>query len=174
MFQEINNLKPFLESPLRDLGVREYARATKISPATASRILKEYAKKGILKEKKERTFILYKANGENELYRDIKIFYNLRKIKDSGLLESLNQFYLKPTIIFFGSGAKGEDLEESDFDLVIISEKTKEFPEEKIFEKKINRRLQLFKVKNLKELKNEHLINNVLSGITIQGQIQWT
>src|SRR3989338_4406788 len=166
MFQELNSLKPFFESPLKDLGVREYARATKISPATASRILKEF-------EKKERTFILYKANLENDLYKDLKIFYNLRKIKDSGLLESLNQFYLKPTIILFGSASKGEDIEGSDFDLVIISEKTKEFPEEKIFEKKLNRELQLLKIKNLKDLRNEHLINNVLNGITIQGQVQW-
>ena len=173
MFQELNSLKPFFESPLKDLVVREYARATKISPATASRILKEFGKKGILKEKKERTFILYKANLENDLYKDLKIFYNLRKIKDSGLLESLNQFYLKPTIILFGSASKGEDIEGSDFDLVIISEKTKEFPEEKIFEKKLNRELQLLKIKNLKDLRNEHLINNVLNGITIQGQVQW-
>jgi len=158
MFQELNSLKPFFESPLKDLGVREYA----------SRILKEFGKKGILKEKKERTFILYKANLENDLYKDLKIFYNLRKIKDSGLLESLNQFYLKPTIILFGSASKGEDIEGSDFDLVIISEKTKEFPEEKL-----NRELQLLKIKNLKDLRNEHLINNVLNGITIQGQVQW-
>ncbi|MBI5797292.1 nucleotidyltransferase domain-containing protein [Candidatus Woesearchaeota archaeon] len=172
MFQEINRLKPFLESPLKDLGVREYARIAKMSPATASQILKDFARKGVLKEKKERIFILYKANLENELYKDIKIFYNIRKLKDSGLIESLNQFYLKPTIIFFGSGAKGEDIEESDLDLVIISEKTKEFPDEKIFEKRTNRKLQLFRIKNLKELKNEHLINNVLNGITIQGQLQ--
>ena len=173
MFHELNTLKIFLESPLKDWGVREYARATKISPATASRLLKELAKKGIIKEKKERTFILYKANVENDLYRDIKIFYNIRKIKDSGFLENLNQFYLKPTIIFFGSASRGEDIEGSDFDIVIISEKTKEFPEEKIFEKKINRKIQLFRIKNIKDLKNEHLINNVLNGIKIQGELQW-
>ena len=173
MFQELNSLKPFLESPLKDLGVREYARATKMSPATASRLLKEFAKKELLKEKKERKFILYKANRDSEIYKDVKIFYNLRKIKDSGLLEALNQFYLKPTIIFFGSGAKGEDIEESDFDLIIISEKKKDFPEKDLFEKRMKKRIQLFIVKDVKELRNQHLINNVLNGVKIQGQIQW-
>ncbi len=173
MFKDLAILKPLLESPLKDQGVREFARAQKISPATASKILKAYSKKGIIKERKERIFLLYKANIENEFYRDLKIFYNIRKIKESGLVESLNQFYLKPTIILFGSAAKGEDLEESDFDILIISEKTKEFPEKKIFERKINRKIQFFIVKKIKDLKNEHLINNILNGIKIQGEVQW-
>jgi len=115
---------------------------------------------------------LYKADLESDLYKDLKIFYNLRKIKDSGLLEELNTFYLKPTIVLFVSCVSGTDTETSDLDLLIISEKTK-IPDVKKFEKKIKRKIQLFVVRNLRELKNKHLLNNILNGITIQGKIRW-
>ena len=173
MFKKLNILKIFLEEPTREFNVREVARLLKISPATASKELKEFVRQGLLKERKERLLKLYRANLESDLYRDIKIFYNIRKLKDSGLLEELNKFYLKPTIVLFGSCAFGLDTETSDFDLLIISEKTKEFPEVRKFERKIKRKIQLFVVKDIRNLKNKHLINNIVNGITIQGRIEW-
>ena len=166
-------LKIFFEEPNREFNVREVARILKIAPATASKELENLDKKGILKKRNERMLKLYKANIENEFYRDCKVFYNLRKIKDSGFLEELNKFYLKPTVILFGSGSEGRDTEDSDLDFVIISEKTKEFPKREFFEKKLNRKLQLFIVKGVKELKNKHLMNNIINGVTIQGEIKW-
>lgn len=173
MFKELNILKMFFEEPTKEFSVREVSRFLKIAPATASKELKSLAKKGLLKEKKERVYNFYSSNLDNELYKDMKVFYNIRKIKDSKLLEELNRFYLKPTIVFFGSGAFGLDTKESDFDLLIISEKNQEFPESKKFEEKINRKIQIFLVKNTTDLKNPHLINNVLNGITLQGSVKW-
>src|SRR3989338_7054165 len=169
MFKELNILKIFFESPTREFNVREVARILRITPATASKELKQLAKKSLLKERKDRTYIFYKADIESIFYRDLKIFYNIRKIKDCGLVDELNKFYLKPTLILFGSAAYGYDTETSDFDLLIISERKEEFPTMKSFEKKLNRRLQLFLVKDVQDLKNKHLINNILNGITIQG-----
>ncbi len=173
MFRKLNILKLFLEEPTREFNTREVARLLKIAPATASKELKNLEKKGLLRGRKERILHLYKADIESELYKDTKIFYNLRKIKDSGFIQALNNFYLKPTIVMFGSCAFGMDTETSDFDFLIISEKTKDFPNIKKFEKKVNRKLQLFIVKKIKDLTNEHLINNILNGIVIQGKIKW-
>lgn len=173
MFKELNILKIFFESPSKEFNVREIARIVKIAPATASKQLKNFYLQEILKEKKERNLNLYKANFDSDYYIDLKRFYNIRKIKDSGLIKELNEFYLKPTIILFGSAFYGLDTENSDIDLVIISEKKKEFNNIKKFEKKLNRRIQIFAVKDIKELKNEHLINNVLNGMIIQGAIKW-
>ncbi len=174
MSKKLNILNIFFEEPTREFNVREVARILKIAPATASKELKKLAKEDILKERKLKIFNFYKANLESDKYRDLKIHYNIRKIKDSGLLDALNKFYLKPAIALFGSAASGLDTETSDFDLLIISENTKEFPEIKKFEKKLNRKLQIFTVKHIKDIKNEHLINNVINGITLQGQIKWT
>jgi len=173
MFKELNILKLFFEEPTREFNVREVARLLKISPATASKELKKLVKKRLLKERKERMLNLYKSDLESDTYRDLKIYYNLRKVRESDLIDSLNKFYLKPTIVMFGSCAYGLDTEMSDFDLLVISEKTKEFPEAKSYEKRLNRKLQLFIVKEIKDLKNEHLINNVLNGVKIQGKIKW-
>ena len=173
MFKELNILKLFLEEPNREFNVRELARILKIAPATASKELKRLTKENILMGRKERIFNLYKANINDGNYKDIKIFYNLRSLKNVGLINFLNKFYLKPTIVLFGSAAFGMDTETSDFDILIISEKDKEFNELDRFEKKIKRKIQLFVVKNIKDMKNKHLINNVVNGITIQGDIKW-
>ncbi|MCK5023823.1 MAG: nucleotidyltransferase domain-containing protein, partial [Candidatus Aenigmarchaeota archaeon] len=116
---------------------------------------------------------LYSANIDSNYYRDVKVFYNITKLRNSGILEALDKFYMRPTIVFFGSGSYGMDIETSDFDLVIISEKTTEFKDREKFERKLNRRLQIFAVKDIKEIKNNHLINNILNGITIQGAVKW-
>ncbi|MBI4177467.1 MAG: nucleotidyltransferase domain-containing protein [Candidatus Aenigmarchaeota archaeon] len=173
MFTELNILKSFFEEPTREFGVREIARIKGISPATASKELKDLAKSGILKRHKERTATLYRADMENDLYKDLKVFYNVRKIRESGLLETLNSFYLKPAVVLFGSAAFGMDTETSDFDLLVVSEKTKELKDLKIFEAKIKREIQVFVVNEIKDLRNGHLINSVLNGIVIQGRIKW-
>jgi DNA-binding transcriptional ArsR family regulator len=168
----IDILRIFFEDPSKEFNVREIARILKVSPTTASKELKELAKRNFLKERKERIFILYKANLESDDYRDLKLYYNIRKLRESGLIDALNRFYLKPTIILFGSAAHGLDTETSDFDLIIISEKTDNFDTKK-FEEKINRKLQLMMVRSIKELKNEYLINSALNGIVIQGNVKW-
>jgi len=174
MFKEINILRLFFEESTREFNVREIARILKISPAAASYKLKALANKSLLRERKERMLILYKANLESELYQDSKVFYNVRKIKESGLIKELNKFYLKPTIILFGSITFGLDTETSDIDLLIISEKKKEFTQRSKFEKKLNRPIQILIVKEVKELKNKHLISNIINGIVLQGKIRWT
>jgi len=173
MFRELNTLKLFFEYPSREFSVREVARLLKISPATASKELKKLAGEGILKSRKLKNFSFFKADLESERYRDMKLYYNLRKIRESGLLESINRFYLRPTVVLFGSAASGMDTETSDFDLLIVSEKTAEFPEKVKFERKLSRKLQLFAVKDIRALKNEHLMNSAMNGITIQGEVEW-
>jgi predicted nucleotidyltransferase len=173
MFKEINTLKLFFENPSKKYNVREVARILNINPSTASNYLKDLKENKLLKYKKDKIYDFYQANIDSFDYRDLKIYYSIRKIRCSGLIEEINKFYLKPTIILFGSVSTGYDLEDSDIDLVIISEKQNEFKEKKKFEKILNKKLQLFVVKNLKELKNQHLINNILSGIVLQGEIRW-
>ena len=174
MFKEINFLRLFFEEPNREFNVREIARLAKTAPATASSRLKEFAQQSILKHRKERMLDLYKADLESASYRDLKAYYSIRKLRESGLIEGLNEFYLKPAIILFGSFSKGIDTETSDIDLVVISEKAKEFPQKEEYGKKLKREIQLFAVKSLNDLKNRHLISNVLNGTVLEGELIWT
>jgi predicted nucleotidyltransferase len=172
MFKNMDTLKLFFDHPTMEYNIREVARKLKVSPVTASKNLSELAKASVLKERSERVLILYKANIESQLYRDMKIFYNIRKIRDSGIMEKMDRIYMKPAVILFGSAAYGNDTETSDFDIAIISEKNKAH-DFSVFEKKMGRHVQIFAVKDLKELKNEHLINNILNGIVLQGELVW-
>ena len=173
MFKELNILKLFFESPTREFNVREVARLAKTAPATASKKLKEFSKESILKQRKERMLVLYRADLESSSYKDLKIYYSIRKLRESKLIERLTDFYLKPAIILFGSCSKGIDTETSDIDVMVISENTKEFPKKDEFEKKLNRPLQIFTAKNLKELANSHLISNILNGVVLEGEFIW-
>ena len=174
MLKNINTLKLFFEYPTKEYNVREVARLVKISPPTSSKILTELTKRGLLKMKKNRMMKLYKSNLESDMYRDAKIYYNIRMIKESGLLNYLNSYYLKPTIILFGSASKGIDTETSDFDILVVSEKNELPPNLKQFEKKVKRKIQILTARKLKAIKNKHLLNNILNGIVIQGKIKWT
>jgi len=76
MFKKLNI---FLEEPGREFNVRGAARILKISHATASKDLENFVKQGLLKLRKERIFHLYRANLESNSYKDLKIFYNIKK-----------------------------------------------------------------------------------------------
>ena len=174
MFSESNILRIFFAQPTREFNVREVARMLEITPATVSKRLQELEKANILKYRKERLLDLYSADLDSVYYRDAKVYYTITKLRKSGLIDELNKFYGKPTIVLFGSCVQGLDTEKSDCDIVIVSEKTKDFPSIKAYEKKLHRNIQLFIVKNLKGLKNPHLITSVINGISIQGEISWT
>ena len=174
MFKNSGILKIFFEKPATDFNVREIARRLKISASTASIQLKNLAEKSILKQKKDRICIFYRANLESSLYRDMKIFYTIRRLKDSGLINYLNKFYSPSSIILFGSASHGLDAELSDIDLLLLSDKPEEFPGKKHFERKLNRHLHIFSVKSMESLMNEHLIKNAAKGIRIEAEQKWT
>jgi len=172
MFNNLNILEMFFQEPGREFNVREVARLTNKAPATVSKKLKQLEQKKILKMRSERGFDLYSADLLSDSYKDIKTYYTIRKIRESGIIDALNRYYLKPTIALFGSSAIGMDAELSDIDMLIVSEKTKRMDTSR-YEKIIKRHVQLFCVKEIRDLKNEHLINNVLNGITLQGKLKW-
>jgi len=78
MLKIINDLVLFFKDHSRKINVREYARLMKISPPTASKLLEDYRKEGLLLKEEFRNFIFYSANSKNADFKDLeKIF--LRK-----------------------------------------------------------------------------------------------
>jgi len=171
MLKIINELSFFFEDCYREISVREYSRISKIAPPTASKILKGFEKEKLLIEREDKRHLLFKANRESETLKLLSKIYWQEKL--SKLIDSLNNYYFNPTIILFGSVSKLECNKNSDIDLVVVSENTNEFKKLKDFEKKTGREIQMFVVKDIKDLKNEYLINNVLNGYTLQGEIKW-
>lgn len=83
----------------------------------------------------------------------------------------LDEKFDHPTLIVFGSYSKGEDTEESDIDLYLETSSKKEINLE-VFEKKLKRNISIIRQRNINELKNKELANNILNGIVLNGYLE--
>ena len=168
MLNIINNLKPFIENCYRRINVREYSRLMKISPPTASKILFELNKEGLLLIEKDRNYIFYYANKNNKMFIDLsRIYWNLRL---GNLVNFLNKNLTNPAIILFGSLSKAETKNDSDIDICIIGHK-KEL-NIKNFEDNLKRKIQLFFFSSVEDMKNKELANNIINGYILEGRLR--
>jgi DNA-binding transcriptional ArsR family regulator len=142
MFSEISKLKLFFEDPHREWAVREYARRVKIAPATASKLLTELAKQGILIKRKERIYHLYKANFQSNDYKDLKVYYNVRKIRESGIVDYLSKKFPGKSVLLTGSWSTGQDHLGSSIIFAVIANENKNLNLSE-FEKKLNQSIKV-------------------------------
>ena len=161
----------FLDNPTKKLRVRQIEREVKIALPSAIRYAKELEEEGILKSETIAGIKLYSAARMGEKYTIEKKLHNIRRLHESGLIKYLEEEYSHPEIILFGSYAKGEDIEKSDIDLYIETP-IKEIKGLEPFEKKLGKQIQVFCHKNLKEIKNKHLLNNIINGAILSGYIE--
>ncbi len=174
MEKKLTILKPFFENPNREFHIRELSRMLKINHTTVRQYLNKFVKENLLEMKKERKFKLFKAK-INRKFLNLKLFYNLEKIRKSGLIEDLERNFDFPPIVIFGSYAQAMDNKNSDIDICIITNIKKKFNTTK-YEKKLNRKLSLhiFSEKEWEKLKvtNPELVNSICNGIVLAGQLE--
>ncbi|MDP2924892.1 MAG: nucleotidyltransferase domain-containing protein [Nanoarchaeota archaeon] len=169
MLKIINNLKPFFDDCYRRINIREYSRLMKITPPTASKLLFELNKEGLLEIEKDRNYIFYYANKNNKTFIDLSGIY--WRLKLDKLIDFLNKNLTSPIIILFGSLSKAETKEDSDIDLCIIGHK-KEL-DLKIFENNLKRKIQLFFYSSVEDIKNKELTNNIINGYILEGRLRF-
>ena len=175
MFKELYTLKPFFEEPEREFHLREFARLRKINPMTASKYLSQWVKNGILGVRNERGLKVYYSRSEEVLFKEFKKIYTWLKIMESGLVEFLREEFNQPTIILFGSCARGEDNGNSDMDFFVLTE-TKKDVQVNPFEKKVNRPIQLH-IMNHQEFgkskkTNHEMVNSLINGKVLHGYFE--
>lgn len=172
MLEIINKLSPFIEDCYREISVREYARMTKISPPSASKILKSFEKEELLKKREDKGYLLFRSNRENHILKDISRIY--WRIRLKSFIEYLDFELNSPTIILFGSLAKVEARNDSDIDIAIIGEidSTKlnklKFSE---YEKELGREINPIISKKLNQIPKE-LMQNITNGYVLQGELK--
>ncbi|MBI3033713.1 nucleotidyltransferase domain-containing protein [Candidatus Woesearchaeota archaeon] len=168
-------LKPFFESPGESFHIREVAKIAGISHTAAGRHIKQLQKEGCLTLRHSKPYDTYKANASSKKYLNLKLYYNLEKLRASGLIEKLEQHHNYPVIALFGSFAKALDDEKSDVDLCIISE-VKESIDLKAYEKALRRTISIHKFDKKSwetaKKKNQGLINSICNGIVLSGQLE--
>ncbi len=174
MERKITILKPFFENPNRKFGIRELSRILKINHTTVRQYLNRLVKEKFLSLKKERRYSFYKLF-LNKKTLNLKLYYNLEKIRESNIVEDLEKSYDFPVVVLFGSYAFAMDDMTSDVDICLISNIKKDFSTEK-YEKKLNRKVTIHKFdkqswKKTKKL-NPNLINSICNGIVLSGELE--
>ena len=164
-------MEHFFVHPTTKLRVRQIERKLKLPLPSVIRYAKELEKEQILKKTITANVSFYSADRSSQAFLLEKKLFNIKQLYKTGLIEHLRQELHNPTIVLFGSYAKGEDVEDSDIDLYIETPSKKAIKPEK-FENQLKRSMQFFIHKNLKETKNPELANNIINGITLNGYLE--
>jgi len=161
----------FFQNPTDRLRVRHIERELNLPLPSVIRYAKELKNEEILKKSEIAKVKYYTSNRSSEKFLIEKTLFNIKTLFDSELIKYLRREYSNPTIIVFGSYSKGEDIEKSDIDLYIETSKKQNFNLEK-FEKILKRNIQVFNHKNIKNIHNKNLSNNIINGITLNGFLE--
>ncbi len=174
METKITILGPFFNQPNRKFSIRELSRILKINHTTIRQHLNRLVKEGFLSFKKEGVYSFFHLILEKKTL-NLKLYYNLEKIRKSKIITDLEKEYDLPTIILFGSYASAMDDEASDVDLAIITNIEKNFLAEK-YEKKLHRRVSIHKFNKQSwekaKILNKNLINSICNGIVLSGELE--
>ena len=167
-------LRIFFDNPSpKGIGfqLREISRKVAVAPPSVKKYLNELVKEGLVIKIKHRIhgYPVYYANRDNEEFKFLKRMDIVIKIKESGLIDCLSENCMPDVIILFGSASKGEDLKESDIDLFVLSSKEKIDLSQ--FEKKLNRKINIFFSNSFDKLSKE-LKNNIVNGIILKGYLK--
>ena len=174
METKITIMSVFFENPIKNYSIRELSRILKINHTTVRKYLNKLTKQGYLTSKKERIYMFYSLNIIKKTL-NLKLYYNLEKLRKSNLITDLEQEYDFPVIVLFGSYASAMDDEISDIDICLITNIKKEFLLEK-YENKLNRKVSLHEYNdnfwNKAKKLNTNLINSICNGIVLSGELE--
>ena len=156
--------------PTKRFHLRELARTTTLSTTAVKDSIDKLEEFKIIKTEETELATIIQANLDSKEYHDYKTIFNLYRLKRYGLDEELIQEYNPKCIVLFGSFAKGEDIEQSDIDILIVTNKTSTIKLDK-YERALKRKINLHLLKNLENSKPEFK-NEVANGIVLHGYVK--
>jgi len=162
-------LRLFFRYPTRHFQLREISRQIGLSlPAVISHV-QSLEREKLVKRERVGIYDSFRANMENETYKLYKKLDTLLVLQKEVVPYIVKECSYPTAIVLFGSASKGEDVEESDIDLLILA-KEKSI-DVSIWEEKLNRRFNiLFLDENeIKQTKEKEFLNNLVNGITLYG-----
>lgn len=158
----------FFINPTVKHRVRQIEKTLDLSLPSVIRYCKELKDEGILKTVETGNVTFYTSDRTSKNFILHKKLFNIKQLYDSDVITYLKEELSNPTIVLFGSYARGEDVEDSDIDLYVETSAKKEINLKK-FERYLNRSIQVFRHKDIREVKNEDLANNIINGIVLNG-----
>ncbi|MEK6840949.1 MAG: nucleotidyltransferase domain-containing protein [Nanoarchaeota archaeon] len=170
MIQKCNYLRVleiFFKEPTKIHFIREIGKKISLAQTSVRNYINEMEKEGLIIKKESKPFDGFVSNRENEDFISLKQAYNLYSLNN---LKKVLIHNLGPkAIIFFGSYQKGEDIENSDIDLLVVSRIKKDINFGK-YEGNIMRKIHITFVKDINNL-GENLKSNIKNGWILYGRI---
>ena len=127
-----------VQHPERQFLAGEIQKATKISKGGANLSLRELATNGLVMRENRGKFFLYSVDPAQPVIKQLKVLRNIELL--SPVIAKIKQ--LSEKVVLFGSSARGEDMPESDIDLFILTNNSREV-EKTLKGRKLSRKLQL-------------------------------
>lgn len=165
-------LELFFDSPTISggFGLREISRLVNIAPKSVKLYLKEFEKENLIIIKKNRqSQPIYIPNRDNNYFKFLKRLNLQEKLYNSGVIDYLSMECVPKVIILFGSASIGEDTEESDIDLFLLS-KQKNLKLEK-YENFLKRKISILFENDFNKISGE-LKNNLINGTILYGYLK--
>lgn len=161
-------LSVFFDYPTRHFQLREICRLLKMGmPSVRSHVAK-LERQGFVRKEKRGVYQSF-VSTRNDLFKLYKKNDVLLRLHHSGLLGFLADKFVPDAIVLFGSASRGEDVEDSDVDLLVIAREKKVQLEE--FEHKVRRKIALHFEEKISGIPKE-LLNNIVNGIVVYGYLQ--
>jgi len=164
----------FYNHPSRQWHFEEIVQESKMTRPRLSYWLKQYQKKEIIQRLKPRGKMpYYIGNFESPTYKNSKKVYALQQFNITGFLNHLEQIPNAKTIILFGSFSRSDWHSESDIDIFIYG--TAEGFEQGIYERTLEREIQLFPCSTTKDISrySPGLLKNIVKGYLLKGNIDF-
>ena len=164
--------KFIFDYPNKTFHIRMLEKETGFSTTAIMKSIKDLESFRIITVEKTALTTNIKADINSEAYRFYKQVFNLYRLKRYSIVDNLINIFNNPkTIVLFGSFAKGEDIEESDIDILIISSFKPEDINLAVYEKGLNRKINLHILNDLDKSSNEFK-NAVANGIILHGYLK--
>ncbi len=163
----LRTLEVFFREPTKVHFIRSISKEINLAQTSVRKHFKFLFEKKMIVEKKSNPFNGYVANRENDDFIFYKMIYNLSSMNPLKKF-LVNSIYPK-AIVLFGSYLLGEDVEDSDIDLVILSKTKKDLDLSK-FETNLGRKINLLFVEELNDL-DEKIQIKIKNGLVLEGQI---
>ncbi len=159
--------------PHKTFHIRMLEKETGLSTTAVIKAAEELEYFKIIKVEKTPITTNIRADLESEAYRFYKMTFNIYRLKSYGFVDKLIKTFYPEAIVLFGSFAKGEDIENSDIDILIISHRknNKELENLSIIsEKRLNREMNAIVLPSLEKSAAEFK-NAAANGIVLHGYL---
>lgn len=161
-------LEEFFRRPRHKFQLRELSRNSDVSTPSVKNYIQEFKQENLVEVVEEGIYKSYRSKLSEEFKLQKKL-YNIEKMHETGLVKEIEEKCVPDAVVLFGSAAEGEDIEESDIDLLVVSsEKDIDLQD---YEQKFNREINITFMTE-KELKqNKEFSNSIANGTVLSGYL---